>query len=554
MQNPMSSFTRRSLLVGGAGLAAAAGVGSLAGCNSSGGSSTNNVSANSAVVLPTYIPFEGAKPDLPADENGVEAAYHSYPSDPAPSVADKPGDGSQKVTGMANIYVPAPAGPDKNSWWAGLNDRLGVDMNMIMVPSPDYTAKFATTIAGNDLPDMMQMQVVANYPQLLDKRFTVLDEFLSGDAIKDYPNLANIPTFTWKNAIYNGHLYGIPIPRGRVGTYDFIRPDLFAKAKVEKDITGGWDEFLESMKALTSAKDRRWAFARSGDALSMVRRINECANEWVSEGGNLTSMYETDQYKQALQDTITLWKAGVLHPDAFSTQQPFKQLFSAGNTLIDPDGYLAWAGFVSSNKNDPSFKQDVMTVTTRDASKPAPWYPGSGYYAINALSKQSDPEKTKLLLRVCNWLAAPFGTEERYYLAFGEKGVDHKLVDGEPVKTDKGIADIALPVGYMGDAPHSLYEPGRPQDVDVQHAYMSKVLPLSTVNPVLGLFSNAAATKSAPALTTLTDSVNDIIQGRKPLSDLDAVVKTWKSAAGDAMRDEFQEQLQAQGGPSDAPS
>lgn len=38
----------------------------------------------------------------------------------------------------------------------------------------------------------------------------------------------------------------------------------------------------------------------------MCRRMNECANEWVEEGGNLSTMYETDQYKQSVQDMITL--------------------------------------------------------------------------------------------------------------------------------------------------------------------------------------------------------------------------------------------------------
>jgi len=548
------SVTRRSLLAAGAGMATAAGVGSLAGCNGSRGQSSNNASSNTAVTLPSYIPYAGAEPDLASTEDGVEAGFYTYPADRPVSVPDKPGTGSQKLTGMANVYVPVPAGPDKNTWWAGLNDRLGVDMNMIMVPNADYANKFATTIAGNDLPDMMQMLVVANFPQLLESRFTPLDEHLSGNAIKEYPNLANVPAFTWKNAVYNGHIYGIPIPRGRVGSYDFIRPDIFADLGVSPEVTGGWDGFLETVKALSDPKSRRWAFCISTHALSMVQRINECANGWAEEGGQLTSVYETDQYKQSVQDMVTLWQANVLHPDSFNTQQPFKQLFSSGNAVIDQDGYLAWAGFVSSNKENPDFKQGTMTLTTRDGSKPAPWFPGTGYYSINSITKTDDVEKVRFALRVCNYLAAPFGTQEQFYLTYGEEGVNHDLVDGEPLLNDKGIADIALPVGYMGASPHVLYQPGRPQDVDAQHAYMSTVLPRSVVNPTLGLFSNTSATKSAPATLALTDAVNAIIQGRKPFTDLDGAVQTWKKAAGDAMRDEFTEQLQVQGGPSSSPS
>ena len=83
-----------------------------------------------------------------------------------------------------------------------------------MVGNADWEQKFATVIAGNDLPDILQTRVVANFPQLLEKRFTRLDEFLGGDAIKEYPNLANIPTRHWKSTVYNGAIYGIPIPRG----------------------------------------------------------------------------------------------------------------------------------------------------------------------------------------------------------------------------------------------------------------------------------------------------------------------------------------------------
>ena len=81
--------------------------------------------------------------------------------------------------------------------------------------------------------------------QLLEKRFTNLTEHLSGDAIKDYPNLANIPTRTWKSAIYNGGIYGIPIPRGAIGSYNFIRQDLFEAAGVSTE-PKSYDELVDA--------------------------------------------------------------------------------------------------------------------------------------------------------------------------------------------------------------------------------------------------------------------------------------------------------------------
>ena len=186
---------------------------------------------------------------------------------------EKPGNGST-LTGMANIYYAVPPGPDSNTYWAGLNEKLGIDLKLQMVRNADYAQKFATTIAGNDLPDMLQMPTVPprspNCPQLLEKRFTNLDEHLSGDAIKEYPNLANIPTRHWKPTIYNGGIYGIPIPRGAIGQYHFIRQDLFEEAGLSTE-PKSYDELTEPAKALTDPKKRRWAFGLCSQVRSSCR-------------------------------------------------------------------------------------------------------------------------------------------------------------------------------------------------------------------------------------------------------------------------------------------
>ena len=229
-----SAFSRRTLLAGAGGAALLLGTGGLSACSSGPKGPGNTATANSSVALPTYVAYTGLKPDLPGTEEGVDPAFRNFPKDNPKSVPEMPGKG-ETLTGMANIYYAVPPGPDRNSYWAGLNKRMGIDLKLQMVSNADYIQKFATTIAGNELPDMLQTPngsppPVPNLPQLLDKRFTNLTEHLSGDAIKEYPNLANVPTRTWKSSIYNGGIYGIPIPRGAIGNYHFIRQDLFEAA------------------------------------------------------------------------------------------------------------------------------------------------------------------------------------------------------------------------------------------------------------------------------------------------------------------------------------
>lgn len=540
-------FTRRRVLAGAGSLAALAGATTLVGCGG-GQKSVNSTTANDKVKLPSYIPYTGLKPDLPGTKQGVDNAFRHFPSNNPKVVSDVPGKG-ETLVGMANIYYAIPPGPSSNSFWAGLNKRLGVNLKLDMVGNADYNTKFSTVIAGNDLPDIMQMVVVANFPQLLESRFTPLDEYLGGDAIKDYPNLANVPTLTWKSAVYNGKLYGIPIPRGAMGTYHFIRQDLF-EAKGLPTSPKGYDELVRVTKELTNPKERRWAFSTFGQPRAILGIMNEEPNTWREEGGKLTHDYETQEYKQTINDMIAMWKSGVMHPNAFDPAQPFKNLFNAGTCAINAnDGYPGWAQYISDNASTPGFKLGVMENYNRDGSALAHWHYGSGYFSITGLKKQSSPDKIKTILRVLNWLAAPFGTEEYLYQLYGQEGVDHQMSSaGDPVLTKTGTTNTVIPIRYLASSPYTLYQPGRPQDADTQHEYQSKEVPTGIQNPTLGLFSNTAATKNATADTNFNDGVNDIIQGRKPFSNLDSLISTWKSAAGNQMRNEYQDQLQKNGG------
>jgi len=545
---PAYTIDRRRLLAGMGGLAVMAGAaGSLTGCNNA-AKNKNTAAKNESVALPTYKEYEGLKPDLPGTEAGVMPAFRTFPSDLPQSVPDKPGNG-EKITGMGIIYTAVPPGPPQNAWWAELNDKMGVTLDMQMVPNSDYGTKFATTIAGNDLPDMLMLQApnsaIPNLPQLLAARFTDLSEHLSGDAILDYPNLANVPTEAWRVSVYNGGIYGIPIPRGAIGSYNFIRKDLFDKYGVDVELKS-YDDLVKGTKALTSAKDRRWAFGTVGQPFGMLQRMNGCPNGWRSDGGKLTNNLETEEYKQSVTDMIAMWKSGVMHPDAFSTTQPFKQLFNGGQVAINAqDGYAGWNQYILDNQANSDFELGLMPQYARTGGELAHWWFGSGFFSINSFKKTDDPERIKLLLRVCNYLAAPFGTEEYLFRLYGKEGREHTVdKNGSPVYTKPGVTNTAVPIRYLADAPPVVFQPGRPKDADLQHAYQELEIPTAIADPTRGLYSNTNATKNATISTAFNDGVNEIIQGRKPMSDLNDQIKRWKSGGGDDIRSEFEEELQ----------
>jgi putative aldouronate transport system substrate-binding protein len=543
-------LTRRALLAGASGVAALAAGGGLSGCSSKTDAKANTAAKNESVKVPAYVPYKGVTPDLPGTKQGVQDAFRHWPKENPKSVEDKPGTGKESITGFANIYYAIPPGPPKNTFWAGLNKRLGVDLKLQMVPNADFDQKFATAIAGGSLPDVMEMRVVANFPSLLEKEFAPLDDYIGGDAIKDYPNLANLPTDAWNDGIYNGHIYGIPIPRAVIGHYNFIRQDIFEAKGLSPD-PKGYDELMSTAKALTNPKKRVWAFGTVGQPQTLLASMNGEPNGWRNDGGKLTNAYETDEYKQSITDLIAMWKSGVIHPNAFDTSQPFKQLFNSGTCAINAgDGYAGWTQYTQDNASNPKFKLGLMKEYNRDGSALAHWHYGTGrFYEFNALKKQSDPNKIKLILRVLNWLAAPFGTEEYLYATYGQEGVDHKINShGDPVLTKTGQNNTVIPIRYLAGPPTVIYQPGRPQDADTMHKYESAEVPTGIKDPTNGLFSNTSATKNATISKNFTDGINQIIQGRQPISELDSLLKAWRSGGGDQIRNEYQEQLQKNGG------
>lgn len=539
------ALSRRTFMRGSAAAAVAAGGGSfLAGCG--GGGPENSAEVNSAVKLPSYVPATGGvQPDLPGTEEGVQPAFFSYPDERPKVVPEKPGSGGA-VTGMANIYYAIPPTPPKNKYWAELNERLGVDLQLQMVPNADYARKFPTTIAGDDIPDFLQLQVVPKMPQLLESKFTDLTEFVSGDAINEYPNLANIPERCWKTTVYNGGIYGLPIPREAVGTYPFVREDLFDEAGVSI-APKNYDEFHEMAKALTKPANNQWAFGAATAVLSFASWMLGGANGWREEGGKLTNAIETDEYRKALDVTRQFWKEELVHPDAFADSVPIKTWFVGGTVCIDPTGYAGWAQYIQDSRGIPGFKLNLLTTPGWDGGLGKPTMGGTSYATCGL--KKADDDRIRELLRIANWLAAPFGSEEYFFRLYGIEGVDHELDDnGDPQFTDTGLRETVIPIRYFADCPAPIYQPGRPDDAKIQHAYQEQIIPTVVPNPTLGLFSDTNATDGA----TLTDNFeavrDEIIQGRKPLDALDEALDDWRSKGGDTIRSEYEDQLEKQSG------
>jgi len=543
------SIDRRRFLSGAIATAAVtvAGPTLLAGCGS-GTTADNTGTRNQAVKLPTYTPFSGVQADLPGNPEGLLDAFSSYPASPMKVTSGPPGKGGP-VSAFVLTGSPVPPSLDQNPFWQELNRRLNVDLKLTITPSADMATKFAALVAGDDLPDFIVPALfspqglgagIGNLPAWLSAKCQDLSEFLSGDAVKEWPFLANLPTAAWKMCVYNGGIFGLPVPRGVGGTLMFRRDDLFSQVGANPN-PASYTEFVEVCKQMLDAKGNRWV-ATAGGLMFFVQQMLGVPNRWKLDGGKLTNSIETDEFRRALDTVSKLVKDGYAHPDSFIANPPVKRWFNAGNTVLNPDRYTAWPQYFAENVAGPTFKISGMRPPKYDGGGFASTWQSDPTNNFTAL-KKADKGRIRDLLAIANWLAAPFGSEEFLFRRFGTAPLHYEMRNGGPAQTQAGVAQTVLGIRYIVDGPDVIFIPGNSEATKASYEYQKSIIPTSLKDPTVGYFSDAWSRKR-PVLDNLQNTAqNDILAGRKPLSSLDDTIREWKSSGGDECRQQFQEQI-----------
>jgi putative aldouronate transport system substrate-binding protein len=172
----------------------------------------------------------------------------------------------------------------------------------------------------------------------------------------------------------------------------------------------------------------------------------------------------------------------------------------------------------------------------------------AGHIGATAIKKGS-PERVKELLRILNWLAAPFGSQEERLVSYGVEGVDYNLDSkGNPILTEKGNPDANyLPFKFVAFPPVTLYLPDIPDYARVVHEAELQIVPIGVADPTIGYISPTSVRQGVVLNTSMADASRDIIAGRRPLSDWDTAVQGWRDAGGEQIRTEYLQQFAATG-------
>jgi putative aldouronate transport system substrate-binding protein len=524
---------------------------------------TAGAASKTTATYPSYFPLANApKPDYANDDPRYDPGFDNYPANPFRATQSPPGAGGTVNVLMA-AYYPLPTSFDQNPTWQEINRRLNANVQMNIISGSDYRTKLATVMASEDLPDIIHLfqgwSAGQNLPTFLKAKCADLTPYLAGDAAKEYPYLAAIPTYAWKNSVsaIDGQLFLVPIHRqlptypGAGGGYFFVNTDMWDKEIGAEYNPNNADDFKRVLVQLNRPQSNRWAIGNTGTAtgtteflfgLQTYAAAFGAPNGWkVDSSGKLIRDRETEEYKAAVGYLRDLMAAGVF-PSDVSALTVSRDPFVAGKFAVSVEGYgNGYNDFWRKGlqQKPPNHYRMLKPFPAFDGGKPQAFLTG-GFVAMNAF-KRASPERIKELLRIMNFLAAPFGSQEDLLLSYGLAGQDYAVdARGNPVPNTEGINRAGyVPWRYIAQHPYLNYQADLPGFAKASWDALQFLIPLGVNDPTQGHFSPTSFGKGATANITWSDGVRDIILSRRPLSDYDALTKAWATAAGDQIRNEF---------------
>jgi putative aldouronate transport system substrate-binding protein len=488
---------------------------------------------------------------IPGGMDGVPDAYTAFPSEFRQTVMTPPGKGGSFRT-MQFVYQPPVPPVGENNYWQELNKRLNAEALADLVPADSFTEKFATTLAGGDLPEIMTINPHfdgAHLDAIKQGAISDLTPYLEGDAINTYPNLAALPAYLWTSSRVDGKIVGVPRETGRVSSVLVFRQDW--AEKIGNPQPKNAQEFFDLMVAFSkedpdgSGSPDTYGLAGFQYASPWLKFIFRVPNAWRrNDDGTLTNEIETEEFKQMIEWQRQLFEAGGYHPDAANINH--KEEFIAGKIGAYNDGIGALPGSTGMRFRTKAVNPDAKVVGLvpfgHDGGA-ALSHNNRGYWGMASIaSTVSDQARVQELLAILDYYAAPYGSEEWLFLRYGVEGTQHTVnADGTRTLTEQGKKEIG-DLNYLA-FPGIVLSYDVPGDAEEQQNLFREYVAIGVDNPADAYTSATEAERGGELWTLVNDTVNDLVTGRQPFSAFDTLVADWKSRGGDQIREEYQQQL-----------
>ena len=524
----------------------------LAGCGQSGGSGTGTTSQSEIEkIMPSYVPSNLIKPQY-ASVDGSSPGFLTYPTTLVHTVHDVPGDGGS-FTGITPLWASIPS-PSGNTYYAAVNKALGATLTMQPSNGNTYNNILPPLFSGNKLPDWIQIPTFwtgpLNFGQAVGAKLADLTPYLAGDKVKQYPNLAALFPGAWQAGIWNNKIYGIPVfpTEFTVAGYLYYRADILAKMGLGTPQIKNIDDLYNLGKEINNPKNKQWAFDDIWTALLQPFDIPPNPPNWATnDKGDLIAAWETPQIIEAMNWLAKVVKAGMMNPDAIAQDtNSAKQRFWSGQELITFDGQGAWLGAdtQSGQAANKSYVRMAFPFFTASGSGTPKIALANGTEWFSYLNKNLSKSQIEELLRVANYLAAPFGSYEYTLVTFGAPSTDYTMGSTGPVLTATGNKQVAQTYSFLASPNQVLSNPGysattRARAVFEQRSarygykplfYDMNIAPPSSLNNAM----------SAATFTASTGNIiQEVVRGRSTVADFQSAVKEWQRNGGNALRTYF---------------
>lgn len=268
---------------------------------------------------------------------------------------------------------------------------------------------------------------------------------------------------------------------------------------------------------------------------------------WTESGGKFTSAYADERQETALEAARKLIAAGYANPDIASAppNQTLEWMQSGTVSMI----YTTYVGIglLYQERTNQKAEFDSFQVPGYSGGQGAGWAGGLNNNIVGI--PKSSQDRIETLLKVSNYFAAPFGSEEYLFLYYGTEGKDYKLVGSDPVLLTANPSYMGLGTRYLGAPPVAIYfAPPLSDLAETVWKSTEAFLNTAVVEPSVYLYSKTNERVGNSIMANMTSLESDIIYGRQPVSAWRPAVQQYLASGGNKIAAEFAAAYAANGG------
>ena len=455
----------------------------------------------------------------------------------AESGPTKLGTAEKPLTWMATLHTantPDPGGPIM----AELEKLTGTQFDMQWYPDASKEEKINAALASNSLADIVSLTMINSTSvrtAMTSGTFWEVEPYL-----KDYPNLAKIPTATLDSAKIDGQLYGVPFvkPGARYGV--LVRQDWLDKLGLPvphtiEDLTKVAEAFTTQDPDGNGKNDTVGFYDRQESFLvgfrSLAGYFGAGQRFQVTPDGKVVPAFATAEFKKAMEWYRGVYAKGAVNQEFITVQKKNQQDGLARGKggiavtgLFEAKNYDALAK--SADPNTPMKWALVNDVTAGDVPRRILTDTNGGMGGWLAIPKAKVKTEAELKV-VLNFIDKLSGEEGFKLMTNGIEGT-HYTVDASGVVkiTDQAVWEQQVQP-YSSSRPNEnvmTFKSSAPY-VDEATALMKDNEAYVVTDPSLSLTSPAADAQWSMIEQKANDAYNRYMSGQLDMAGYEAAIK-----------------------------